>query len=67
MGLFHMFQYVPMDFRALEQVFYFLNQLVARFCSNVPMKLGFYVYVCARVRVCRRARACAYVCVICIF
>lgn len=60
MSLFQMFQYVPMKFRALEQVFYFKNQLFVRFCSNVPMKLGFYVYVCARVQA--RARACARLC-----
>lgn len=63
MSLFQMFQHVPMKFRALEHAFYFKNQLLARFCSNVPMKLGFYVYVCARVQ----ARACVYVRGICIF
>lgn len=58
MNLFQMFQHVPIDFRASEQVFYFLNQLVVRFCSSVPMKLGFYVYVCARVCACVRIRVC---------
>jgi hypothetical protein len=58
MSLFQMFQHVPMKFRALEQVFYFLNQLVRRFCSIVPMKFGFYVYVCACVRVRVRAHTC---------
>jgi hypothetical protein len=55
-GLFQMFQYVPMDFRALEQVFYFKNQLLVRFCSNVPKKLGVYAYVCARVQACACVR-----------
>lgn len=60
MSLFQMFQHVPIKILALEQVFYFINQLVERLCSDVPMKLTFYVYVCACVQACAcvRVRVC---------